>query len=79
MDVIWPGLKKEIEALIYSDGLQLPENCGLEPASMKLLCDEGRFGVSSALRLEALRVHDCLRQLKSKLPDPAKLFLVKDL
>lgn len=79
MDVIWPGLKKEIEALIYSDGLRIPSTCGLEPTSMKLHFDEGKFAVTSRLMLDDLSIKQCLQQVKSKLPDPAKLLVIKDI
>ncbi|KAE9556046.1 hypothetical protein FO519_000680 [Halicephalobus sp. NKZ332] len=36
MDVIWPGLKKEIEHLSYSDGVEIPTTCGMEPATAEL-------------------------------------------
>ncbi|CAD5219796.1 unnamed protein product [Bursaphelenchus okinawaensis] len=79
MDVIWPGLKTEIEALIYSDGLKIPSNCGLEPTSMKLIFDDGKLGISSRLLLDELYLKECLKQVKSKLPDPSKLLVIKDM
>uniref|UniRef100_A0A915EN99 Uncharacterized protein n=1 Tax=Ditylenchus dipsaci TaxID=166011 RepID=A0A915EN99_9BILA len=54
MDVIWPGLKKEIENLSYSDGVQIPPYCGLLPQSARLHFDQGRLGASSALNLDEL-------------------------
>ncbi|KAI6234561.1 hypothetical protein M3Y99_00773700 [Aphelenchoides fujianensis] len=76
-DVVWPALKKEIEHLTYSDGIRIPVHCGLEPSSMNLYVDDSRFGVSASLLLDELSTGNCLRQLRSKLPDPSK-FLVID-
>uniref|UniRef100_A0A915D1E7 Uncharacterized protein n=1 Tax=Ditylenchus dipsaci TaxID=166011 RepID=A0A915D1E7_9BILA len=78
MDVIWPGLKKEIENLSYSDGVQIPPYCGLLPQSARLHFDQGRLGASAALNLDELSLSQCLQQLKSKLPDPSKLFVIRE-
>ncbi|KAI1704494.1 hypothetical protein Ddc_16136 [Ditylenchus destructor] len=79
MDVIWPGLKREIETLLYSDGVHIPPYCGLEPNSFHLHFDEGtRFGASAALLLDELSFSHCLQQIKSKLPDPSKLFVIRE-
>ncbi|KAI6236545.1 hypothetical protein M3Y95_00169100 [Aphelenchoides besseyi] len=76
-DVVWPALKKEIENLTYSNGIRIPSHCGLEPSSTSLYVDDSRFGVSTSLLLDELSTGNCLRQLRSKLPDPSK-FLVID-
>lgn len=87
MDVIWPGLQKEIETLSYGDGVQISNYCGLEPSSAQLHFDHSnRIGASAALYLnEAVSglsltqsFNHCLEQIKSKLPDPAKLFVIHD-
>ncbi|KAI6175966.1 hypothetical protein M3Y97_00747800 [Aphelenchoides bicaudatus] len=78
LNVIWPQLKKEIENLVYSDGIQIPQQCGIEPTSINMYVDDSRFGVSASLALESFSGKQCLRQFKNKLPDPSKLFVIKD-
>lgn len=78
MDVIWPGLKKEIENLSYSDGVEIPTTCGIEPETAELHFDGDKFGASTALQLDDVSLGSCLQQLKSKLPDPSSLFVIKE-
>jgi len=78
MDVIWPGLKKEIEHLSYSDGVEIPTTCGMEPATAELHFTDERFGASTALKLDDVSLGTCLQQLRSKLPDPSTLFIIKE-
>uniref|UniRef100_A0A7E4W8X6 Chorein_N domain-containing protein n=1 Tax=Panagrellus redivivus TaxID=6233 RepID=A0A7E4W8X6_PANRE len=78
MDVIWPGLKKEIENLSYSDGVEIPSTCGIEPYTAQLHFNENCFGASTALQLDDISLGTCLQQLKSKLPDPSTLFVIKE-
>lgn len=77
MDVVWPNLQREIEALTYSDGVEIPSDCGLEPESAQLHFDEGRFGASAVLHLSDFSLNHCVQQLRSKLPDPSRLFAIK--
>jgi hypothetical protein len=76
--VIWPKLKTEIENLTSANGLQIPDRCGLEPRSMRLFVDGSRFGLSASLLLDEFSAKECLRGLRSKIPDPSKLFVVKE-
>ena len=78
MDVIWPGLKKEIEHLSYSDGVEIPTTCGMEPSTAELHFTDERFGASTALKLDDVSLGTCLQQLRSKLPDPSTLFIIKE-
>jgi hypothetical protein len=78
MDVIWPGLKKEIENLSYSDGVEIPTTCGIEPETAQLHFEDQRFGASTALQLDDVSLGTCLQQLKSKLPDPSTFFVIKE-
>uniref|UniRef100_A0AC34QJC0 Lipid-binding serum glycoprotein C-terminal domain-containing protein n=1 Tax=Panagrolaimus sp. JU765 TaxID=591449 RepID=A0AC34QJC0_9BILA len=78
MDVIWPNLKKEIENMIYSDGVEIPTTCGIEPNTAQLHFEDERFGVSTALQLDDVSLGTCLQQLKNKLPDPSSLLLIKE-
>uniref|UniRef100_A0AC34GPB1 Lipid-binding serum glycoprotein C-terminal domain-containing protein n=1 Tax=Panagrolaimus sp. ES5 TaxID=591445 RepID=A0AC34GPB1_9BILA len=78
MDVIWPGLKKEIENLSYSDGVEIPTTCGIEPDTAQLHFEDQRFGASTALQLDDVSLGTCLQQLKSKLPDPSTFFVIKE-
>jgi len=77
-DVIWLELKKVIEKIAYSDGLQIPRQCGVEPTSIQIYVDDSRFGVSASLVLEQFSAKRCLRQFKETLPDPAKIFDIKE-
>lgn len=87
MDVIWPGLKREIEALFFGDGVQIPSFCALEPTTVRLHFDnEHRFGASAALRLDeavagqtlSQSLNHCIQQIKSRLPDPNKFFVIHE-
>lgn len=77
-DVIWPGLKKEIEALAYSDGLMLPDHCGFEPESAQINLEDGRFGVSVEPLLNQISIRTCVHQFQSKVPDLGRLMIIKD-
>lgn len=78
MDVIWPNLKDKIDSLIYSDGVQIPIYCGLEPTTAQLHFNESRFGVSAALNLDDVSMNHCVQQFKSKLPDVSKLLVIRE-
>uniref|UniRef100_A0A914EDH1 Uncharacterized protein n=1 Tax=Acrobeloides nanus TaxID=290746 RepID=A0A914EDH1_9BILA len=77
-DVIWPGLKKEIELLAYSDGLAISDHCGFEPSTAQVHLEDGRFGASVELLLSQVSTRTCIQQLQSKVPDLGKLAMIKD-
>lgn len=78
MDVIWPNLKDKIDLFIYSDGVQIPIYCGLEPTTAHLHFNDDRFGVSAVLNLDDISLSHCIQQLKSKLPDVSKLLVIRE-
>lgn len=77
-NVIWPQLKEKIADLLYSDGIEIPKRCGLEPTTANIYIDKSRFGVSAALTIEDFSGRQCLRQFKKKLPDPSQLLDIGD-
>lgn len=78
IDVIWPGLKHEIEALTWSDGVAIPPQCGAKPSTVEIHFRDARIGASAILQLDEISTAQCVQQLKSKLPDPAKLFVLRE-
>lgn len=73
-EMMWPEMKKQIEELTYSEGIRLATSCGIDPQNAEILIDEGRLGVSATLNLQNLQLQQCIKDLKSSLPNAAKLF-----
>jgi len=74
MDMMWPEIKNRIETLTMNHGIPLPTSCGIEPDSVKILTDQGRFGVTANLQLDAFDMEQCTRDMKQALPSkPADL------
>lgn len=74
IEMMWPEMKKQIEELTYGEGIRLATSCGINPQNTEILVEEGRFGVTATLVLQTLQPQQCLRDLKSALPNAAKLF-----
>uniref|UniRef100_A0A914GW96 Uncharacterized protein n=1 Tax=Globodera rostochiensis TaxID=31243 RepID=A0A914GW96_GLORO len=75
-DDVWPAVKRGIEPLIYVKGVELPPHCGIDPKSAQLHFGHRKFGASATLNIKEISLNQCVDQLKSKLPDPSKLFMI---
>ncbi|VDO28148.1 unnamed protein product [Brugia timori] len=73
-EMMWPEMRKQIEKLTYSEGIRLATSCGIDPQNTEILIGEGRLGFSTTLNLQSLQPQQCLKDLKSALPNAAKLF-----
>ncbi|KAK6111244.1 hypothetical protein QQG55_42895 [Brugia pahangi] len=73
-EMMWPEMRKQIEELTYSEGIRLATSCGIDPQNTEILIGEGRLGFSTTLNLQSLQPQQCLKDLKSALPNAAKLF-----
>ncbi|OZC09135.1 hypothetical protein X798_03882 [Onchocerca flexuosa] len=73
-EMMWPEMRKQIEELTYSEGIPLATSCGIDPQNTEILIGEGRLGFSTILNLHSLESEQCLKDLKSALPNTAKLF-----
>lgn len=73
-EMMWPEMRKQIEELTYSEGIRLATSCGIDPQNTEILIGEGRLGFSTTLNLQSLEPQQCLKDLKSALPNTAKLF-----
>ena len=71
MDMMWPEIKSRIETLTMNHGIPLPTSCGIEPDSVEILTDQGRFGVTANLQLDAFDMEQCTRDMKQALPKKA--------
>uniref|UniRef100_A0A915PS82 Fatty-acid and retinol-binding protein 1 n=1 Tax=Setaria digitata TaxID=48799 RepID=A0A915PS82_9BILA len=74
IEMMWPEMRKQIEELTYSEGIRLAMSCGIDPQNTEILIGEGRLGFSTTLNLHSLELEQCLKDLKSALPNTAKLF-----
>ncbi|VDN01272.1 unnamed protein product [Thelazia callipaeda] len=72
--MMWPEMRKQIEELTYSEGIRLAKSCGINPQNAEILIGEGRLGLSATLNLQSLQAEECIKDLKSALPNTAKLF-----
>ncbi|KAL3982866.1 hypothetical protein ACH3XW_48855 [Acanthocheilonema viteae] len=73
-EMMWPEMRKQIEELTYSEGIRLAASCGIDPQNTEILIGEGHLGFSTTLNLQNLELQQCLKDLKSALPNTAKLF-----
>ncbi|VDN31936.1 unnamed protein product [Gongylonema pulchrum] len=73
-EMMWPEMKKQIEELTYSEGIRLATSCGIVPENAEILIGEGRLGVGATLSLQNLQPQHCIKDLRSSLPNAAKLF-----
>lgn len=67
-DMIWPEIKNRIEVITMKHGIPLPPKCGIEPNTVKILTDQGRFGVTANLQLTAFDMDECVNDMKRALP-----------
>uniref|UniRef100_A0A914WZ01 Uncharacterized protein n=1 Tax=Plectus sambesii TaxID=2011161 RepID=A0A914WZ01_9BILA len=68
MDMMWPEIKNRVEAITMSHGIPLPPSCGIEPNSVRILTDQGRFGVEANLQLSGFDMEECVSDMKQALP-----------
>lgn len=74
IDMMWPELKKQIEELTYSEGIELPLSCGIDPHHTEILIGESQLGFSASLNLQRLQIQQCINDIKKALPNTSKLF-----
>ncbi|MFH4975887.1 hypothetical protein AB6A40_002596 [Gnathostoma spinigerum] len=74
LDMMWPELRKQIEELTYSEGIRLAASCGINPKGIDILIAEGRIGLSALLALQQLQARQCVRDMKTALPNVSKIF-----
>uniref|UniRef100_A0A0K0F0C4 BPI2 domain-containing protein n=1 Tax=Strongyloides venezuelensis TaxID=75913 RepID=A0A0K0F0C4_STRVS len=76
LDVIFPNLKEKIENLLYSEGIKIPANCGIDGKDIHILFDEGLIGLSSSVMLDELDLTLCLKNANDALPKPEKIMAI---
>ncbi|CEF71589.1 Bactericidal permeability-increasing protein, alpha/beta domain-containing protein [Strongyloides ratti] len=76
LDVIFPNLKEKIESLLYSEGIKIPANCGIDGKNIHILFDEGLIGLSSSVMLDELDLTLCLKNAKDALPKSDKIMAI---
>uniref|UniRef100_A0AC35TLW8 BPI2 domain-containing protein n=1 Tax=Rhabditophanes sp. KR3021 TaxID=114890 RepID=A0AC35TLW8_9BILA len=73
LDIIFPSLKGKLETLLYSEGIKVPTNCGIDPNNIHVLFEDGLIGISSSVKLDELDLPVCMKNTLESMPKADKI------